>query len=238
MGGSRWWDLVQKRPGVLTNMGSGSGWGGSPAPGGLAPSMRFDGVDDLISCGDVPAMAFGTGPFFISVVLKTSASSRVGIYGKCSSAGIGFYADIMATGVVRTAIANPATSFRVRDSSAAVNDGKWHWIVTSNLGGSNFPDIYIDGALSNGGTLTGGATPGTVTTTNPFIIGNSGLTGTGYLPGSISELSAYSRTASANDPVSLYIDSRLGCPWSLNRLGGLTAAQRRLYRRLLLAQVA
>jgi signal peptidase I len=84
-------------------------------------------------------------------------------------------------------------------SSAAVNNGAWHYVVGTSTGGPNGMKLYVDGVLQAQGNGGGPLGPGTFY----WRAGAETLTGwpsaptDGYYDGNLDELAVYSTTLSA-----------------------------------------
>ena len=202
---------------LTANMYSGSLINGPTFSSTNGGSILFDGVDDYVNCGDSSisssAFNFGTGNFSVSVYVKNSTSIRRTILSKFDYSGlvtpeIGYYMDILATGIVRTGFETDGNNYRITDSTILVNDNKWHNIVLIRSA-QNTAQVYIDGLFNTSNTLIAG----TVTTTNsvaPLTIGREFDYTTPYPPGvtyysgSISIVQIYNRALSATEILQNY----------------------------------
>ena len=131
-------------------------------------AIRFDGVDDAITCGDV--LDAGTSDFTIMAWCKTASAvaTTPTILGKYNA----------ATGDYRLRIASGAASFvflttagtYVTSPTIAVNDKCWHHIAaTVSRAGS--ATLYLDG-VSVGTVAVSGAVAENLNNASTFRIGN------------------------------------------------------------------
>lgn len=191
--------------GTLTN-------GPTKAIGKLGQGLRFDGVDDRISYGNVSALK-PSFPFTISAWVKgtggTAFSNGKGEY-FCSPAtpysdnysGITFY---MNGGVAGGNGSGQSASHRFeRAAAVSAADGQWHHIVAVLQAGNNI-NLYKDGVLNNGSYDDGLAT--TIGyDTRPVLIGAQ--YGCSYIypaNGVVDDVRLYNRALSAEEIKNLYV---------------------------------
>jgi len=207
--------------GTLTN---GATRAGSPL------AYSFDGVNDFIDIGDQASLNFGTGNFTIAAWIKTTTTTRRSIINKFRYNGTaaveqGWLFDVLSTGLLRTAINTigaPFPSYRVRDSSIAVNTGALVHIAFVRTGVTSFPDVYVNGVLRNGATLTNG-TVASVSNTQSCEIGREwdqeaqGLVA--HFVGDIDDVVIYGTALSATDIG--YLATQLGAVYAITSAGRL-----------------
>lgn len=170
--------------------------------GKIGSGARFSGSGFVTVSSS--AFEITTGLFTISYWIKTTASTRQGLVSKCNGPGVGYFSDLLATGVIRFGCIGPLFSdFRVRDTSVAVNDGNWHFIVLSRIGTNSVPDVYVDGILRNG-TINSGGTVNNITVGASMLWGKSNLTGTNNFVGDLDHIDFWTRALSSTEITQLY----------------------------------
>lgn len=208
-GGRSWYDLMGLNPGTLTNMGAGSGWGGSPAPGGFG-SLRFDGTNDYVG---VP-LNLATKPSTLSLWM------RVDVFGPSDGSPVFVHSGSHYWAYNGSAKTLEFYNGNWRSSGAlAVSAGQWHHycMVATTVDTT----MYFDGVqVYNAAQVitTGSSTTALGARTDSLASPN-------ILNGALDNIRSYSRALSAVEVAWLYQDERLGNPATLNRLGGLTAGQ-------------
>ena len=186
-------------------------------------AYSFDGTNDYITMGNQSVFNFGTNSFTLSFWINTTGSSRRSILNKFRYDGTaaneqGFYVDLQASGTIRTSIETPgaSVSYRVRDSSVTVNNGAWRHIAIVRNGTNVFPDVYVDGTLRNGGTLSSG-TVASISSTADFEIAREwdeqSQGQTAHFIGSVDDLVVYGIALSSTDIG--YLASQLGAIYQL-----------------------
>lgn len=197
--GNKWIDLMGLSPGTLANMGTGSGWGGSPAPGGLAGSMRFDGVNY-------------TQVQFPGIAMGTTCSAFVWMNALSGTDGDGSII-VDSTGSVGLLWYNPTHRLDVYYSgrhlgSIDLGIGQWHRVGFTAVAG--LVTYYVDGK-PDGTTYSGfpGFTAARI---------GSDLPGGDRLLGNMDSIKLYpSRALSPSEVAWEYLDERAGCLNTLNR---------------------
>jgi concanavalin A-like lectin/glucanase superfamily protein len=158
MGGGVWWNVLQRWPGTLTNMGAGSGWGPTTRPSWYG-EMRFDGADDSIVLGTDATFDFVNTTFTVCAHFWSVNSATQGyIIGKRSTASLGGWFVRLDPDVLHARIEAPPADYD-RTSVGTYNNGLWHSVVVifttdTATAGTNSITIYVDGVLEQG-TLTG-----------------------------------------------------------------------------------
>lgn len=99
-------------------------------------------------------------------------------------------------GKVGFGIGNPDTTL---SSVKAINNNLWHQVVVTRNAGSGAMSIYIDGAFDSSTTGPTGAR-----TNSPALRIGSLQTGTGFLSGSLSDVTLYQQVLTANQVATLY----------------------------------
>lgn len=228
-------DIAKFNPATLTNMGAGSGWGGSPAPGGLAGSMRFDGSNDYLSAGDA-AMPTGANPVTVScwVYLTANQQQEFVAWGRPGNATGASFHQMFVVGTIagpKLFVSNYGNSV---SSASNLSLNTWYY-CTFVSDGANVT-IYLNGVVNVSSTAMAN---GFATTLNGHLtLGcrwDADSAQTDFTAGRLDSIRIYSRARSAVECWNEYQDERAGCPETINRLGGLTAAQR-AYLRYISAQ--
>jgi hypothetical protein len=175
-----------------------------PVPGadrfGRANSAyQFDGEDDFIEIVDTKAMDFGTGPFSVSVWIKTDALTTAGmgrddILAKGDPTISGFSVSMQYGGPVFMNGGSLELS-----AGMEINNNEWHHIVGVREA-SHSVAIYVDGQMSNTG-LNGDD----VDVESNLIIGRHGIHQLeSFFKGSMDDIRIYNRALSQNEVGKLY----------------------------------
>ena len=224
-GSQYFYDLLGLNKGTLTNMGSGSGWGGSPAPGGWG-SLRFVAASSTyIDAGTSAVFDFPTQNFSVAFWVNPS-SLPVGGFTPVSR-GLyhvdGWYIFVDSSGRVWIAEQSSGVERSLR-TTTGISAGSWTRVVAVRTGTSTAA-IYFNGVPKS--TTTGESAFGDgATSTRALAIG--GPSSTGSLTGQEDSVKIWSRALTAAEVVWEYRDELNGCLDTLNRLGGLTAAQQQM----------
>jgi hypothetical protein len=206
-GGSKWYDLVGKNDGTLTN---GPVWVGVDRSGGVS-AVSFDGVDDIVDVPHTGDLTF-TGQFTVAAWARSTGVTRFAYLGGKADPGDwnGYYITIHDTTGLPTVYSLQASTFQSANVSTVVkNDKKWHLIV-GTFDGTQLR-CYLDGV---GGSAAAASAP--TSNTSPFRIGSSNVTGRRFT-GQIADVRMYGRGLSAAEVASLYDLSRQSYSGVLNR---------------------
>jgi len=178
--GNTWYDL------------SGNGLNGTLANGptfsgiGATSSIVFDGSNDRIDFGTVPANTTGTSTIGCWVKTTTTALCMTITF---SSYGV-MYINRFTTGKILAFFDGDTDNNTSADvSNTSVNDGSWHYLAATNNGTTC--SMYIDGVLDK----TYSETPSYGTSIYNQIAGQAN--GNNHMNGSISFAHIYNRALSA-----------------------------------------
>ena len=133
-----------------------------------------------------------------------SSARRTVVHKWNAATDVGYYVDI-AAGKVKTGVQQGGT-YRIRDSVVStLGDGNWHHVLVVVSGNTVTDiDIYVDGALSNGATQTGGSTLDP-SNTSDFEVGIASDTAfSNNFNGYIDDVVLYSSSKVAQDALDLY----------------------------------
>ena len=163
-----------------------------------ASALQFDGIDDLIQVPHSADFNFGTGPFTVSLWLKTTAETNYGNWrDDVLSKG-----DPTISGFAISTQSNRAMFFVGSTGefmgTSAINDGVWHHVVgTRGVDGSVY--LYVDGVLERSSTNTG-----SVTTATDLFIGRHGTMAASFFDGAVDNVVVLGRMVEADEVLSLY----------------------------------
>lgn len=211
-GGHQWIDLLGLNPGTLTNMGAGSGWGGSPAPGGLGPSMRFDGVDDSVDLAKPVYLLAGGGlTILASINLTSIPSSFANIVSTYTSypSQVQYTFRIHNTGALACYL---RTNADFEASGPTLTAKKWCSVAVVLDDVAKTITLYLNAIPSTPLSYTGAP----AITTAVMQIGNS-VGASQPLNGLIDSVKIYSRALAPSDVAWEYRDALAGCPDTLSR---------------------
>lgn len=208
-----------------------TGTGGTPAYSNQY-SLTFDGVDDMVSMGDVLDMADdGSDAYSVSVWFKTtSTTSYQQLIGKQVNGGFnnGWNLMIFAAasqsqfrGFLGSASGSRYLFFQT-SYSADVRSGNWNNVVMTYDGSQSVSgfSVYLNGNAITVTSITNN-TPSGVANTSDFNIGVRGNAGSYTLPfnGSVDEASYFNSELSASDVTSIYNSGVPNDISSLNPVG-------------------
>tara|TARA_R100001163_G_scaffold39930_1_gene30293 strand:+ start:202 stop:2097 length:1896 start_codon:yes stop_codon:yes gene_type:complete len=173
-------------------------------------SLKFDGVDDYIDCGDSDTFSFGDGstdsPFTFSawVKLDSLASNRTIVSKDSGGATTREYSlFVLTTGKIRIFIKSQG-GFNQQsiDSTTTLSTGQWYHIAATynGVGGNDAADgltLYINGSAETPTNIIKNAYVAMSNTTAPFLIGKYS---TGNLmSGLVDEVAVFNTTLSSLD---------------------------------------
>ena len=178
-------------------------------------SVRLDGTDDDINCGNVTTFN-GVNKASISMWFKTSDSTTRYLIAKYAGSGDRQF-QILVIPNTRIDVYFVNIGFRSSDS-INLDDDQWHHMVLSydgTLGGSSRAKVYLDGsALTN----VGFSAPTSLSTTSTdLLIGNSGNV-VNHWNGEIDEVSLWTKALSSSEVTDIY---NSGVPTDLTGEAGL-----------------
>lgn len=212
--GTLWPDLVSSQhDGVLasTMAPTSSWWSAIGRPGGFG-SLKFDGGNDVITCGTSTATA-PAGEMTASAWFNTGTPATLQqIFGRHSGGASQSFA--MEVGRTSGRISVIWTSTVVATGSLTVSANTWYryTFVRTGTTGSWTASLYLNGILdASAGTSTNPLTSGTTvigdrdTPTNPF---------NGY----IDDTRTWNRALTPSEVWADYVESRQGYPGTLNRV--------------------
>lgn len=200
-GGGAWPDLMGLCPLTLTAMGNASnGWRGSTRPGGLG-HLLTDGAGGR-AVSSAAALKVGGGAFSVALWVNRSGPGTV-ISNEPTG---GFRVD--SVGNYRFILFTAGGGVAGIAGAAGSAVGIWNRVVATSDGTT--ATIYLDGVATTGAiTSPSGAT-------NSLTLGSGGGTSLAF-PGSIDDVSIWSRCLSAAEVVADLDLSRRGYPGALNR---------------------
>lgn len=165
------------------------------APGKLNYAVVLDGDGDFVSYPSTAALT-GSGPFSISVWVKTTSTTEGRIYGQRDEnnfAGTVRLSSNASGNVVFTVYDTGSSQFTVT-STDLVNDGSWHHIVA--LRTETQAQLYIDGNLDGTAVLANSGSLNALKTSVGCDLREHNLantSGAAYFNGSIDEVRTYQR---------------------------------------------
>ncbi len=154
-----WWKLDE---GLGNNTVDSSGHGnhgtfvGDPqwVTGLFGAALEFDGMDDLVDCGNSSKLDFGTGDWSVCAWIKTTQSSKGTCFAKGgdSSGGIRYTVAIGEQETGRITLTTDDDNSKVQPtSSSIVSDDIWHHVVGMRDGTTL--SVYIDGVPDGTATI-------------------------------------------------------------------------------------
>jgi hypothetical protein len=178
-------------------------------------SMEFDGVDDLINCGNPTELQF-TSDFSISGWFKTSSTASQRILSKDDGTNRSYYIQLNGNSYLRGAVFTGNTQ-QPNNAGSGLADGNWHNFVFTFENGVG-TKLYIDGGTPNLDTFTGALDndPAIVT------IGSRG-DGANKFNGNIDEVAIFNYALSARQvKQDIYNGTTTGKTADLNNISNLT----------------
>jgi concanavalin A-like lectin/glucanase superfamily protein len=207
-GGATWWSVLQRWPGTLTNMGTGSGW--SPtARAYWYGEMRFDGVDDRVLLTSDPTFDFSNQTFTACAHFRTtSATFGYLISKRDGNTSTGWFVRFTPP-TVYARIETDVASFDRATATGTYNDGLWHsfaivFTTDTATSANNTITIYADGVLEQG-TLSAGAGVYVPCTTCPLTFGAQDATNA-PLQVALDNVRLYQRGLSAAEALAYHQD--------------------------------
>ncbi|MGH8568263.1 MAG: LamG-like jellyroll fold domain-containing protein, partial [Gammaproteobacteria bacterium] len=188
---------------------SGNGWtstlvsGTAWTAGRRGQAMSFDGVDDRVYAGDIPASSAKTWVFWMKV--SGDASRRQGLLDKFANGNGREWRIYLLQGALRLQVARDATSVEERIATGfhAVSDAWTHVAVVFD-GATGVFQVYRDGVpVATNGNFSVGAIPDTST---PVHVGYRRLGGE-HFSGDLDEPRIYQRALSTTEIQTLRADA-------------------------------
>ena len=186
-------------------------------------STLFDGVDDFVSMGNVLNMADdGTDAFSMSLWFKTSTNGIQQLIGKSATNGYNLYTQ---SGVIYFGFGTFGSNGIWGRSSVGtpLYNGTWQHLVLTYDGSQDISgfSMYFNNTAKVIQTSQN-TTPSGVSTTNHFVIGARGNTGTASLEfsGNIDDASFFNTELSASDVNTIYNN---GIPNDISAMSGLVS---------------
>ena len=197
--------------------------GGTPAFTNTK-SIDLDGVDDFVVCGDSDNLSFGNGstdsPFSISAWIKPINNARFRIAFKYGTALKEYYFQTAGGGALQVSINSSASIYIGRNGQTSISENVWTHVVCTydGSGNKNNVNVYLNGILDNGTTISSGTYTAMSNTSQPFEIGR--FNGGGYASGNIDETAIFSSELSQSDITAIY---GTGVPTSLSSYSSLVS---------------
>lgn len=173
-----------------------------PSNAKIGQGMYFNGLSSYVTVANPALDDFGTGDMTVSAWIKTSntASSDILDNKTSGSNSAGFTMELTATGLVQMRLANGTTQAS-SNSTVAVNNGKWHYIVGVRNATGHY--IYIDGVRN--GTVQTGSSGWNISSSQPLMIGTYTVGGGAQMfLGTIDDVRIYNRALSPAEIMQLY----------------------------------
>jgi hypothetical protein len=172
-------------------------------------ALRFNGISDYVQVPD-PAnksLNFGRGNFTVSAWVLTTAESggdagRQDILSKGDPYNSGFTLSAMHDRFASFVGLTSRTGYS--DTSAIINDGVWHYVVTKRESG--LVRLFVDGVQKHQYACSDSLDAGSA-----LFIGRHGLKSESYFTGSIDEIKLFKKALSNADIVHEYQAMR--APW-------------------------
>ena len=204
-----WWSGDGHPSDLTTNANHGTLQGGATyAPGKVGQAFSFATTSDYVSVPDHPALNFGTGSFSIDAWVRTTAQHTVVVSktsGGTSSNPVGYYLRVSGNAIAYGLADGSQYWAGAAITSVALNDGQWHLLAaTFQRGTPSTILFYADG--NHVGTATSNSInpTGSVTNTDPLLMGRSSALPSLGFPGEIDELELFNRILTPVEITALY----------------------------------
>lgn len=216
-----WWPLDESSGGIAYDtVGAQNGaykpttaTGPIPAPGNVAGSLQFDGIDDYVLVPHTNPLNFNCGPFTIDAWVRRQGPG--GIVSKTGLNQMGYDFAIDANGLL-TLTTTSASLRCIAQSTATVPLNVWsHVAVTVGPAPLRMTIFYING------TIVGSGFQGCdcLGNTGPFLIGSSPYHG--LMRGRLDEIEVFNRELMPTEIVDIYLAGphgkckhRCSIPWN------------------------
>jgi Concanavalin A-like lectin/glucanases superfamily len=220
-GGTSLYDITPTRNnGTLTNMGftSTSGWTISTRPGGTG-QVSFDGVDDYVLIGDLPAYDFLNTRFSVEVSAQATAGNYL-VAKRQSVIGVqggGWFVRLDGGGTLTARVIdtnNGSAGNRTTNTTTLTNGAWFHAVVvfttdTTTLA-NNDVALYVNG-VQDQGARTDSAFGPTGSCVCPLVFGViSDLAAGSWLTGAIDQVRIWNRALSDGEIAALYTQWQRG----------------------------
>ena len=176
--------------------------GVKPVAGISGQALSFDGVDDIVDCGNGASLNI-TSAITIEAWVKPKAfATYQGIVSKYQEENNGYILRL-DSGVPKMYVFIPGGTWNSAGATS-ISTGQWYHIVGTydKDGGANNLKLYINGQLDNSNTVTGSI----VSTTYSVRIGLSYINE--WSNGPIDEVRIYSRALGADEVMQHYLQTR------------------------------
>jgi len=215
---------------ISNAIGGGGGAQGSGGGSSFAStnSFTFDGIDDIVTMGNVLNMANdGTDAFTISCWFKTTDYNTQILVGKQTNAspynGYNFTVSASQIGFFLGTLTSSALIQGTTPVIPSVTDGNWHHLALTYDGSQDISGftIYYDN-YTPAITTNKNNTPTSVSNNADFTIGARGTAGSnaGNVNGNIDEVAYFNSELSASDISTIY---GTGAPSDISSISGLVS---------------
>ena len=186
-------------------------------------SVRFDGVDDFVDCGDADNLSFGDGstdsPFSISAWVNMNSTNRFRIVSKFDS-NLEYLFSTTGSGILCMNLYDNSSTARIsRRISSAMSTNTWIHLLATYDGSSSSSGIkiYMNGSRADDTTSNSGSYTAMENTTAPFEIGKNLST---VANGAMDEVAIFSSELSSSDVSAIYGS---GAPTDLSSYSSLVS---------------
>jgi hypothetical protein len=156
----------------------GTATGTTSVPGLFANARNFAGGTDKIDCGGPSDLEFGSNPWTLRALIKSTSTSTQRIATR-DSATVRSYnlGTALTTGYLRAFVTISSTVYII-DSTSSVCDGLIHDVIVRRNG--TVLSIFVDGVFSGSVAIPAGAIDNPTLPATPFIIGSDAWGGSGW----------------------------------------------------------
>jgi hypothetical protein len=219
--GWTWFDLQGENHATLTAMGhhATSGWGGTMRLGGHG-ELRFDGVDDAVTCGTGTFGALDLGPNFTLSAWVFLTSFGGGSLGRIldkrgpGSGGFTFLVDNLG-GVAQLGLrVNDATAYGVDSAGSAVGTlttDRWTHVAVTVEAASTVT-FYVDGQPVAHDVGSGTLTQAVLANDERLLIGAAPQRVDRNFDGKMDDIRIWRRVLANHEMATVYVNSLLGYP--------------------------
>jgi hypothetical protein len=165
--------------------------------GKINQAVGFDGVDDYVNREPLTAISINS-PFTISTWIKTNTTGKT-IIGNTLASDNRFHLRMTSDLRILSNFYNGSNVIFRGTSAGSIQPNTWTLITYVYNGDGTTRNIYVNGVLDNGNTLS--ATP---RTTEKFIIGARSSGDGEFFNGSIDDVRIYNRTLTENEILAIY----------------------------------
>ncbi|MGB6463475.1 MAG: LamG-like jellyroll fold domain-containing protein [Nitrosotalea sp.] len=177
--------------------------------GKIGQALSFDGIDDVVTVPNSPALNFGNGSFSISTWIKPVANASSGWIIDHFSNNDGVHAGYEIgyhSGHLRARIEENPTNTAFVDGTTKANDGLFYHVVLVVDRSTQTMKLYVDDNLQNNTNI---ANVGNTNTYLDLRIGGvtSPDTLVGFFNGTIDQTRIYNRALSSQEIQELYVET-------------------------------